>query len=84
MGERQEDVLQVALPLAKPGVATVAVLSFLCGWCDLVFALTLATDDSKRLVTTGLWGFFGATTSDWSGAMAFSTLGMAVPLVVIP
>jgi multiple sugar transport system permease protein len=74
--------LQVALPLAKPGVATVAVLSFLWGWGDLVFALTLATSDAKRLVTTGLWGFFGATTSDWSGAMAFSTVGMLVPLVV--
>ena len=58
------------------------MLSFLWGWGDLVFALTLATSDSKRLVTTGLWGFFGANTSDWSGAMAFATVGMLVPLVV--
>jgi len=74
--------VRVAVPLAKPGIATVAVLSFLWGWGDLVFALTLTNSDSKRPVTTGLWGFFGANTSDWSGAMAFSTLAMLVPLVV--
>jgi multiple sugar transport system permease protein len=74
--------LTVILPLAKPGLATVAVLSFLWGWGDLVFALTLVNDDAKRPVTTGLWAFFGANTSDWGGAMAFSTLAMLPPLLV--
>jgi multiple sugar transport system permease protein len=73
---------RIALPLARPGLAMVAVLSFLWGWGDLVFALTLASDDAHRLVTTGLWGFFGANTSDWNGAMAFSTLAMLPPLIV--
>jgi multiple sugar transport system permease protein len=73
---------RVVLPLVRPGLATVAVLAFLWGWGDLVFALTLATDDAMRPVTTGLWGYFGATTSDWAGAMAFSTLAMLPPLVV--
>ncbi|MEU0884404.1 carbohydrate ABC transporter permease [Lentzea sp. NPDC005914] len=73
---------RVILPLVLPGVATVAVLAFLWGWGDLVFALTLATDDEMRPVTTGLWGFFGATTSDWGGAMAFATVAMVPPLVV--
>jgi len=58
----------IVLPLAKPGVATVAVLSFLWGWGDLVFALTLVNDDTKRPVTTGLW--------------AFSTLAMLPPLLI--
>ncbi|MCT9929284.1 carbohydrate ABC transporter permease [Planotetraspora sp. A-T 1434] len=74
--------LRVIVPLARPGLATVAVLAFLWGWGDLVFALTLATEDSMRPVTTGLWGFFGANTSDWGGAMAFSTLAMLPPLIV--
>ena len=47
-----------------------------------MFALTLTGEESKRVVTTGLWGFFGANTSDWNGAMAFSTLAMIPPLVV--
>lgn len=73
---------RIIVPLVMPGIATVAVLAFLWGWGDLVFALTLATEDSMRPVTTGLWGFFGATTSDWAGAMAFSTIAMLPPLVV--
>lgn len=73
---------RIIVPLVRPGIATVAVLAFLWGWGDLVFALTLATEDSMRPVTTGLWGFFGATTSDWAGAMAFSTIAMLPPLVV--
>ncbi|GLZ35980.1 sugar ABC transporter permease [Lentzea sp. NBRC 105346] len=73
---------RIVVPLVLPGIATVAVLAFLWGWGDLVFALTLASEDSMRPVTTGLWGFFGATTSDWAGAMAFSTVAMLPPLVV--
>jgi multiple sugar transport system permease protein len=74
--------LRVILPLATPGVSTVAVIAFLWGWGDLVFALTLTGNESTRVVTTGLWGFFGANTSDWNGAMAFSTLAMIPPLAV--
>jgi multiple sugar transport system permease protein len=73
---------RVVLPLARPGLATVAVLSFLWGWGDLVFALTLTSDESKRTVTTGLANFFGAFATDWSGAMAFCTLAMLPPLIV--
>jgi multiple sugar transport system permease protein len=73
---------RIVLPLARPGLATVGVLSFLWGWGDLVFALTLTSDESKRVVTTGLANFFGAFATDWSGAMAFCTLAMLPPLVV--
>jgi multiple sugar transport system permease protein len=74
--------VRIVLPLARPGLATVGVLSFLWGWGDLVFALTLTTDESHRVVTTGLASFFGAFATDWSGAMAFCTLGMLPPLIV--
>jgi multiple sugar transport system permease protein len=74
--------VRIVLPLARPGLATVGVLSFLWGWGDLVFALTLTTDESHRVVTTGLANFFGAFATDWSGAMAFCTLGMLPPLIV--
>jgi multiple sugar transport system permease protein len=53
------------------------------GWGDLVFALTLTSDDeSKRVVTTGLANFLGAFATDWAGAMAFCSLAMLPPLVV--
>jgi ABC-type glycerol-3-phosphate transport system permease component len=52
------------------------VLSFLWGWGDLVFALRLTSDESKRVVTTGLANFFGPFATDWAGAMAFCSLAM--------
>ncbi len=73
---------RIILPLARPGIATVAVLSFLWAWGDLVFALTLTTSESKRVVTTGLANFFGQNTTDWGAAMAFSTLAMLPPLLL--
>ena len=74
--------VRIVLPLARPGLATVGVLSFLWGWGDLVFALTLTSDESKRVVTTGLANFFGAFATDWAGAMAFCSLAMLPPLLV--
>jgi len=79
---RMTAFVRVVLPLAAPGVSTVAVIAFLWAWSDLVFALTLTGEESSRVVTTGLWGFFGANISDWNGAMAFSTLAMLPPLVI--
>lgn len=73
---------RIILPLARPGIATVAVLAFLWAWGDLVFALTLTTSEEKRVVTTGLANFFGQNTTDWGAAMAFSTLAMLPPLIV--
>jgi multiple sugar transport system permease protein len=74
--------LRIVVPIAIPGIFTAGIFSFLFGWGDLVFALSLTDDDAVRPITAGLWAFFGANTSDWAGAMAFSTLAMLPPLVV--
>jgi multiple sugar transport system permease protein len=74
--------VRVILPIAKPGLFTAATFSFLFGWGDLIFALTMTNEDSIRPVTAGLWSFLGANTRDWAGAMAFSTLAILPPLVM--
>jgi hypothetical protein len=43
-----------------PVLAMVGVLSFLWGGGDVVFTLTPISDESKRVVTTGLANSFGA------------------------
>lgn len=72
----------VALPLSRTGLATVGIFSFLWGWGDFVFALTLATSDAMRPVTTGLWAFVGPNNTDWGAIMAFSTIAIVPPLVL--
>lgn len=74
--------LRVMLPLATPGLVTAGIFTFLFGWNDLVFALTLTNNDAFRPVTAGLWTFIGVNNTDWNAVMAFSTLAMLPPLVV--
>jgi multiple sugar transport system permease protein len=73
---------RIMLPLASPGLITAAIFTFLFGWNDLVFALTLANTDQFRPVTAGLWTFIGVNNTDWNSVMAFSTLAMLPPLAV--
>lgn len=74
--------LRIVLPLAAPGLFTVATFSFLFGWNDLVFALTMTSSEEMRPVTAGLWNFIGANVTKWPAVMAFSTLAMLPPLMV--
>jgi len=74
--------VRVMLPLASPGLVTAGIFTFLFGWNDLVFALTLTNTDAFRPVTAGLWTFIGVNNTDWNAVMAFSTLAMLPPLVL--
>lgn len=74
--------IRIMLPLAVPGLVTAGVFTFLFGWNDLVFAITLTNNDQFRPITAGLWTFIGRNNTDWNGVMAFSTLAMLPPLLV--
>lgn len=73
---------RIMLPLAVPGIATAGIFTFLFGWNDLVFALSLTNTDAYRPVTAGLWNFIGANITEWNSVMALSTLAMLPPLVI--
>ena len=75
--------LRIMLPLALPGIATASIFTFLFGWNDLVFALSLTSNDAYRPVTAGLWRFIDPNAAPhWDQIMAFSTLAMLPPLIV--
>ncbi len=42
---------QIVLPLVKPGIATVAIFSFLAGWEDLIYVLVFLPPTEKTLAT---------------------------------
>lgn len=73
---------RIALPLAKPGLATAAIFAFLAGWNDLIFALSFTDRDTFRPVTAGIWNYILNNTTDWAAAMASATLAMLPTLVV--
>jgi ABC-type glycerol-3-phosphate transport system permease component len=65
---------RVVLPLAAPGLATTAVLSFLEGWKEFLLALTFLNEDSRKTVPLVLQSFVGRGDVDWGAVMATSVL----------
>ena len=62
--------LRVVLPVSRPGVITVAVLSFLLAWGEFLFALSLTTSTDVQPLTVALAKFSSSTGTPWSQVMA--------------
>lgn len=72
---------RVALPLARPGLVTVAALTFLMAWGEFVFGLTLATTEEMQPITVALNQIITQFGTRWNDLMAVSTI-VALPIVV--
>ncbi len=73
---------RIILPLSRPGLITVAVLTFLMGWSDFLFPLSLISDDAKRPLTLGLYKFIGEYGTRWNDLMAVSAVS-ALPVILV-
>ncbi|GAB2553909.1 carbohydrate ABC transporter permease [Gracilibacillus alcaliphilus] len=73
---------RIILPLTKPIILTVLTFSFLFAWGDLIFALTLATDENVRPLTMGITRFIGQYGTQWDNLMAVATIA-AAPIIII-
>ena len=58
------------LPLARPALATVAVLTFLTTWNDLIWPLIAINSDHHYTLQLGLATFQGQHRTQWSAVMA--------------
>jgi raffinose/stachyose/melibiose transport system permease protein len=70
----------VMLPLALPGLLTVALLEFLWSWNSLLLPLVFLTFDDLRTMPVGLLLFQGRSSVDW-GLMSSGVLLMSLPIV---
>jgi multiple sugar transport system permease protein len=76
-------LFRVILPLSKPALISVGVYSFMWAWNDLLYSLTLVTQDNLRTIGPGLLlTFFGEMQQDWGGAMAAAILA-SLPSVIV-
>jgi ABC-type glycerol-3-phosphate transport system permease component len=75
-------MVRVVLPLAAPGLATTAVLSFLEGWKEFLLALTFINDEQRKTVPLVLQSFVGRGDTDWGAVMATSVL-YTLPVAVV-
>jgi multiple sugar transport system permease protein len=73
---------RIILPLTRPGLVTVAAFTFLMGWSDFLFPLTLISDDSRRPLTLGLYKFISEYGSRWNDLMAVAVVA-ALPIILV-
>jgi raffinose/stachyose/melibiose transport system permease protein len=73
---------RLALPLLRPGLATVAIFSALAAWNEFLLALLYIQDDELKTIPTGLLAFSSRYQTDYS--MLFSALSIiTIPMIVI-
>ena len=73
-------LLRVVLPSAAPGIAAVAIYSFMTAWGETLFASVMTNSDSRTLAI-GLREYSTQTSVYWNQVMAAS-LVVSVPVVV--
>ncbi len=74
--------LRIAMPLAWPVTATVAIITFVASWNDFLWPLIITTGEARRPLQVGLSYFFHQPPIQWGDIMAFSTLTL-IPMLII-
>lgn len=72
----------VALPLAKPALATLALFAFVEAWKNLLWPLIATRSVAMRTVEVGIASFHGVFITNWPYQMAASVTAI-VPIAVL-
>lgn len=75
-------LFSIFVPLAKPAIATVSVLTFMSTWNSFLWPLLLISDKSKQLITVGLLQFQGMFATRYELLMAAAFLSL-LPVFLI-
>jgi ABC-type glycerol-3-phosphate transport system permease component len=75
-------IVRILLPLAAPGVASIATFAFISSWTEYIFASILILSEANRTVPVGLAGIIGQYQVDWGLLLAGATV-TALPVMVL-
>jgi multiple sugar transport system permease protein len=73
---------KIVMPLARPALAALAIITFIYAWNDLFWPLIAITSDKTFTVQVGLATFQGQHRTEWSAVSAGITLTTAPVLLV--
>ncbi len=79
---RMQTLRKVVLPVALPGIISIALFAFLMSWNEFVLASVLTNTDNSKTLPIGLSEFATMFTVDWGSTMAAAFL-MTVPVVAV-
>jgi ABC-type glycerol-3-phosphate transport system permease component len=75
-------LIHVALPLALPGLGSVAILDLLFTWNDLIWQIVTISDPNKLPVTPAALGFRGQDIIDY-GLLFAAYVSISIPLIIV-
>ncbi len=79
---RIQTFLYIALPLAKPALATLSIITFLASWNDFLWPLLILKDRIMLTLPPGLRTLQGAYTSEYGQMMAGAAI-TAIPVLIL-
>lgn len=73
---------RLALPLARPAIATATIFTFLNGWDEYPIALTMITNPDSRTLPLAIATFQGQNATQWGLVFAASLIAV-VPVIIV-
>jgi trehalose/maltose transport system permease protein len=75
---------KIVVPLAAPGLATAAILTFIASWNEFLLAVTLTATTAARTVPAEISFFTGATEHQVPyGSISAASVTISVPLILL-
>lgn len=73
---------RIILPLLRPVVATVSILTFITSWNELMFAVTFINKQEYKTLTAGIMGMVGSYVTEW-GPIGAGLMTATLPTIII-
>ncbi len=75
---------RILLPLSRPAMASVAIITFISSWNNFLWPLVISNSDRSRTLPVGIAQFFGAGTGVSGSAPQFGISMAAALLATLP
>ncbi len=69
-------LLRMVIPLSKPIITTIAVLTLVGSWNQFLLPLLVLNDDKKFTLPLGVMQYQGQYATDWAKVLAYLTLSL--------
>lgn len=73
----------VVLPLAKPGIAACAILTFLYSWREFLFSLIVTRNLDAQPISVAVYRFVGDVSVSWASLAAACVLALIPTAIVV-
>lgn len=79
---RFQTMIRIMLPLSAPGIASIAIYSFISSWTEYMFASVLILGEANRTLPVGLSGIIGQYQVDWGLLLAGASI-TTLPVLIL-